>query len=76
VLLPGADHAIAKIRMDGFSERLGLALRSVAPELTFEVTVSGGLATYPEDGTEPETLLARADQALYRNKRHTDSGPD
>jgi diguanylate cyclase (GGDEF)-like protein len=76
VLLPGADHAIAKLRMDGFSERLSRALRTVAPELPFDVTVSGGLATYPDDGQEPETLLARADQALYRNKRNTEPGPD
>ena len=32
------------------------------------MTVSGGVATYPEDGDDPTTLVARADQALYRSK--------
>ena len=31
-------------------------------------TLSGGIATFPEDGSDVETLLARADEALYRAK--------
>ncbi len=33
------------------------------------LTLSGGIATYPEDGLEPEVLVARADEALYIAKR-------
>jgi diguanylate cyclase (GGDEF)-like protein len=33
------------------------------------LTVSSGIATYPADGTEAATLLHRADQEMYRNKR-------
>ncbi|HZI93446.1 MAG TPA: diguanylate cyclase [Patescibacteria group bacterium] len=33
------------------------------------VTLSGGIASHPEDAETPETLLARADEALYRAKR-------
>jgi diguanylate cyclase (GGDEF)-like protein/PAS domain S-box-containing protein len=36
-----------------------------------EVTVSIGIATYPDDGTDAETLLKRADFAMYHAK---DSG--
>ena len=32
------------------------------------MTVSGGVAAYPEDGDDPTSLVARADQALYRSK--------
>jgi diguanylate cyclase (GGDEF)-like protein len=31
-------------------------------------TLSGGIATFPEDGSDLETLLTRADEALYRAK--------
>ncbi len=33
------------------------------------VTVSGGIAAYPEDADALEALLSRADEALYRAKR-------
>ncbi len=33
------------------------------------MTLSGGLAAYPEDGLEPDPLVARADEALYVAKR-------
>jgi diguanylate cyclase (GGDEF)-like protein len=33
-----------------------------------EVTLSGGIATYPEDAANPEDLVGRADEGLYRSK--------
>ncbi len=38
-------------------------------EATIRVGVSIGCATYPEDGSEAEALLALADQAMYADKR-------
>ena len=32
------------------------------------VTASLGVAIYPDDGAHPETLLSRADAAMYRAK--------
>jgi diguanylate cyclase (GGDEF)-like protein/PAS domain S-box-containing protein len=39
----------------------------------FHVTCSMGVATFPHDGTEAETLIANADAAMYKAK---DSGRD
>ena len=36
------------------------------------VSVSGGVAVYPQDGERIESLLSIADQALYRAKNRTD----
>jgi len=40
---------------------------------TFRVTCSLGVANYPDDGTDIESLLAKADAAMYRAK---DAGRD
>ena len=34
-----------------------------------KITVSVGIATYPEDGEDVESLIERADTALYKAKR-------
>ncbi len=36
---------------------------------SFPVTISGGIASYPDDATNVENLVRRADEALYRAKR-------
>jgi diguanylate cyclase (GGDEF)-like protein len=36
----------------------------------FSVTLSLGIAVYPDDGRDPKTLIANADQALYYAKRN------
>jgi diguanylate cyclase (GGDEF)-like protein len=71
VLMPGADRSIAEERMKDFSERLVSSMKRVAPELAFDVTVSVGIALYPDDGSRAETLLDAADRALYRAKRRS-----
>jgi len=43
-----------------------LAAESESPALS----VSAGVAAYPEDGDTPEKLLGAADRALYRMKNH------
>ena len=35
----------------------------------FSMTISGGVAIYPVDGTKPETLIKNADLAMYLAKR-------
>ena len=34
-----------------------------------KVTISMGVANFPEDAESPEELIKQADQALYRAKR-------
>jgi GGDEF domain-containing protein len=43
-----------------------LAAEGEAPALS----VSAGVAAFPEDGETPEKLLGAADRALYRMKHH------
>ncbi len=38
-------------------------------ELTLAVSASVGVAFYPQDGGEPDTLMRRADQAMYQAKQ-------
>lgn len=37
-------------------------------DVTVKITISIGVSTYPEDGSEPETLVLKADTALYKCK--------
>ena len=67
VLLPGADVAGARRVIEGLDRAFEepFALRG----LTLDVKASIGIACYPEHGAEPETLLQRADVAMYFAKR-------
>ena len=60
---PGTDAVIEKIRA-AISEPI-----SIDGQL-FHVTCSLGVTAYPDDGADPETLLANADAAMYRAKEN------
>lgn len=58
-----------------FAERLRkeaelLTLTSPDGQILSHVTVSGGIATFPWDAGSAEELIQKADEALYRAKRH------
>jgi diguanylate cyclase (GGDEF)-like protein len=38
---------------------------------TLTLSASLGITVYPEDGTDPSTLIARADEAMYRAKKRS-----
>lgn len=68
VLLPDIDHfddavTVAENIINKFAEPVTLEERS------FLVTTSIGIAFYPEDGDDRETLLKHADIAMYRAKQ-------
>jgi len=70
VILPETDRLGAYT----LAERVRRALRDEFCKrrvngTLIEVTVSGGIASYPVDGEEPSELIARADAALYVAKR-------
>jgi LacI family transcriptional regulator len=68
VLMPGADAYAAA----GARDRLLAALSKtvIAPQtLRLGIRVSIGAASLPEDASNPEDLLIRADNALYVHKR-------
>ena len=67
VLLPGVgDRDAAR----GLAERLLLSLAApfVVQELTLEVTASVGIALHPTHGQDVDTLIQRADVAMYEAK--------
>ena len=67
VMLPDTDRA-GSMRV---AEHLRKAMHSLSlPGVTREVTASFGVATFPEDALDGETLLRLADRALYAAKQN------
>jgi diguanylate cyclase (GGDEF)-like protein len=67
VLLLGAGKNEAQQVAERLRERVK-NLRFNSSSGDFSITVSIGIATFPEDATTRETLIERADEALYRAK--------
>ncbi|WP_426689802.1 diguanylate cyclase domain-containing protein [Rhodanobacter ginsengiterrae] len=68
VLLPGCrDAKAAQAVADQLRARLAPPF-ALADDL-FLLDASTGIACFPADGTDPETLLAHADRAMYTAKR-------
>ena len=65
IVLPGADRAQAVT----LAERLREEIAS-APWPLRALTASLGVATCPPEGTSPDCLIQKADDALYRAKQH------
>jgi len=59
----GALHLCERARADIMKQQFG------SDNGTFQVTMSLGVAVFPEDAADKHALIARADQALYRAKR-------
>lgn len=65
-LLPDTPHAGAFVVAERLRTRIeAYFLRRKGVGVA---TVSGGIASFPDDGQDLETLLQRADEALYRSK--------
>jgi diguanylate cyclase (GGDEF)-like protein len=70
IVMAGANSAQAQAKAEGLCERIqalrleyeGLALRSL--------TISVGVANWPDNTAQPEKLMGLADKALYRAKRN------
>jgi diguanylate cyclase (GGDEF)-like protein len=69
VLLPQTDRNGAFLVADRFRREIETHFRKrEAGGKPADLTVSGGVAAYPEDGSDAESLVARAAQALYQAK--------
>ncbi|WP_150118050.1 diguanylate cyclase [Cellulomonas sp. B6] len=67
LVLPGIDHVTARRRAHELRVLAGAAPAAVgAPG----VTLSAGVASYPDDGTTTAEVLEAADRALYAAKHH------
>ena len=66
--MPEMDTGTAQVRAAEIMQ--SMAAREVVHDgrLLPKVTTSVGLASYPDHGESPETLLTQADQALYQAK--------
>lgn len=69
LLLPETDRGGASLVAERFRHEVEdhFRRREIAAD-GLHVTVSAGIATYPQDARSPEDLVARAAQALYRAK--------
>ncbi|MFL6593245.1 MAG: diguanylate cyclase domain-containing protein [Luteimonas sp.] len=68
VLLPGCSNAeAARAIADGLRARLHPAY--TLPDGTIQLDASVGIACFPDDGTDPDALLAHADRSMYAAKR-------
>ena len=67
-VLPGCrDAEAARAIADGLRSRLSPPF--TLPDGLFRLDASVGIACFPTDGTDPDSLLAQADRAMYAAKR-------
>lgn len=72
MVLPGVtDEASAVALLDELCRQLGAELQIEGVALTVEASI--GVALAPQHGQDVETLLKRADDAMYRGKRSSRS---
>jgi diguanylate cyclase (GGDEF)-like protein/putative nucleotidyltransferase with HDIG domain len=67
LLMPGDNPGELECKIDSMRSVVRKA-GEVTPEPSL-LAMSVGVATYPEDGTDAEELLAEADRRMYKNKR-------
>lgn len=70
VLMPAAGRAEATQVAKQVIEAIRELTHEAGVQEQAEVTVSIGVSLYPEHGIDQETLLKRADEALYRSKEN------
>jgi diguanylate cyclase (GGDEF)-like protein len=69
VILPETDRLGAHAVAERIRRRVkGTFSSKPIEDKLVSMTVSGGLASYPDDGVEPAVLIEKADQALYLSK--------
>lgn len=67
-IMPNMSSAQAIVRVDSWRHQLQDA-HVQAGDAQIRVTLSAGIAMFPDHGNDPALLLARADEMLYRSKQ-------
>jgi len=73
VLLVDVTHSSDVVQV---AEKIlaAIAMPSSFGEVNVHISVSVGIAMYPEDGTDIDTLIERADKAMYQSKAQREGG--
>lgn len=69
IILPQTDQAGAVQVAERIRLRISRRIRFTDCDISMPLTVSIGIAVFPQDATSEEALSVAADQALYRAKR-------
>jgi diguanylate cyclase (GGDEF)-like protein/putative nucleotidyltransferase with HDIG domain len=67
MLIPGSDQEALESKIEAMRNVVRLA-GEITPE-PCALSLSVGVATYPEDGSDAEELLAESDRRMYKSKR-------
>jgi diguanylate cyclase (GGDEF)-like protein len=68
VVLGDTSREAAEVKRQELQERMGEIELVVRPGRAIRLAISAGVAVFPADGSTYETLLAEADQRMYRDK--------
>src|SRR5262245_240223 len=67
-VLPGCGRVEAKARRDELQRAVRSIVIDLEPGLRSSLSISAGIAVYPDDGDTQEQLLAIADNRMYEDK--------
>ncbi len=68
ILLPDASKSVAQRRAQLFLEQVRKISLKLKDELIQKLTISLGVAAFPEDGSDGVSILTAVDKALYKAK--------
>ena len=70
IILPYTDQKEAQTNAERICNAVANHIFKLPNNIDCNVTISLGVATYPEDGETPQTIIEKADKALYWAKEH------
>lgn len=69
IVLPGTPYSEARATADRIQSAVAQYAKDMLNQTHVRLQASVGIATYPSDADDLDTLLARADAEMYRDKR-------
>ncbi len=74
IFLPHTNRMVGRARLEAFAQGLEESMPRAPDGSLSQVSVSFGIACFPEDGSSPQELLEIADAGLYEEKRRKKKG--